>query len=318
MNKFVIFAIFLGFSGPARAEGCWTRLADMPTARSEIAVVEMSGELYVAGGIQLWGGTQKAFESYDIAANEWRERAALPHRIHHVALAAHGGQVYASGGYTSLRFTPNAPELWAYDPGADQWQARAPMPGPRGEHAMVTIGDRIYVFGGRGETGQPVWSYDPAADSWSTDHAPMPTYRHSAAIVYDPAKHRVLVMGGRGDDYQPLATVEAYDPARDRWDRLPDLPTPRAGHGAALIGAEVHLWGGETPDAEVLDTHDIWDLATDRWRDGPALPVARHGIASLGVGQTGYIVGGGTLAGWRTIYSAQPWITRFSAQNCPK
>ncbi len=316
--KVIALVTLLGFlTGPALAEGCWTRLADMPTARSEISVTALGGELYVAGGIRLWGGTQKAFESYMIAEDRWVERADLPHRLHHVALAALDGKIYASGGYTSLRFTPNDPQLWAYDPQTDQWQRKADMPGPRGEHAMIAAQGKLWLFGGRGETGRPVWSYDPATDRWSDDHAPMPTYRHSATAIHDPQTQQIIVMGGRGDDYKPLNTFEIYHMVEDRWETAGPLPTPRAGHGAALVGRAIHVWGGETPQADVLKSHDTLDLDTGMWNPGAALPHGRHGVASIGAGNAGYVIGGATSAGWRTIYSAKPWIERYLAKPCP-
>ena len=35
-----------------------------------------------------------------------------------------------------------------------------------------------------------------------------------------------------------------YDPATDRWQSLPPLPTPRHGLGAATVGNRIHVFGG--------------------------------------------------------------------------
>ena len=40
--------------------------------------------------------------------------------------------------------------------------------------------------------------------------------------------------------------VEVYDPASNVWDALPDLPTPRHGMGAAVIGDQIYVPGGAT------------------------------------------------------------------------
>jgi N-acetylneuraminic acid mutarotase len=45
-----------------------------------------------------------------------------------------------------------------------------------------------------------------------------------------------------------IAAVYAYAPARNRWERLPDLPTPRHGLGVVSLGGK--LWvvaGGPEP-----------------------------------------------------------------------
>ncbi|MEM1372324.1 MAG: kelch repeat-containing protein, partial [Pseudomonadota bacterium] len=36
----------------------------------------------------------------------------------------------------------------------------------------------------------------------------------------------------------------AYDPARDTWDAIPDMPQPRHGLGAVAVEDEIYLIGG--------------------------------------------------------------------------
>src|SRR3990170_4837290 len=51
--------------------------------------------------------------------------------------------------------------------------------------------------------------------SW-TARAPMPTARQEVAVA--ALDGRVVVIGGFGASRSPVATVEAYDPAADRWE----------------------------------------------------------------------------------------------------
>jgi hypothetical protein len=67
-------------SAPGVAEGPWSRGVPMPTARSEIAVTQLDGRIYVAGGIGRLGTTD-AFEVYDPLTNTWRSLAPLPEAI---------------------------------------------------------------------------------------------------------------------------------------------------------------------------------------------------------------------------------------------
>ena len=46
----------------------------MPTIRTELAVAELDGQIYVAGGL----GGLTAFEAYDPKTDTWTARAALP------------------------------------------------------------------------------------------------------------------------------------------------------------------------------------------------------------------------------------------------
>ena len=59
---------------------------------------------------------------------------------------------------------------------------------------------------------------------------------------------RVYALGGRLAGYDTnLAVVESYDPARNRWSRLPDLPDARGGTGAAALAGRIVSVGGESP-----------------------------------------------------------------------
>ena len=87
----------------------------MPTARSEIAVTQLDGRIYVAGGIGRLGTTD-AFEVYDPLTNTWRSLAPLPEAIHHFAMTAAGDRIYASGGYGNMFFKPDRKSAWVYEP----------------------------------------------------------------------------------------------------------------------------------------------------------------------------------------------------------
>jgi non-specific serine/threonine protein kinase len=92
--------------------------------------------------------------------------------------------------------------------------------------------------------------------------------------------------------------VEAYDPATNTWRALPDLPTPRGGSTAGLIGDAIHVAGGENLNAmSTYAEHEVLDLATMTWSRGPDLPTKRHGLASAVVDGHWYVIGGGRAAG---------------------
>ncbi|MGB0921022.1 MAG: Kelch repeat-containing protein [Alphaproteobacteria bacterium] len=292
----------------------WQILADMHTSRSEITAAHLNGHIYVAGGISI-PGTRKEFEAYDIASGTWAKLAPLPKPLHHVALAAASGKIYATGGYVALDFSPNDPELWEYDPGEDRWVRKADMPAARGEHAMVSWRGKLYVISGRGQNARQVWEYDPASDTWTADRAPIPTYRHSAAVMLNEVTGQVYVAGGRDDTYSVLTPVEVYDIPTDTWKSLPDLPTPLGGHGGAYYGGNLHIFGGELLDsAEVLDEHYVLNLASGIWTEGPPLAKPRHGIAYITVNGITYVIGGGSKAGWRTYFFATDTLQAYTHQ----
>ncbi|HLE81404.1 MAG TPA: hypothetical protein VJA25_08935, partial [Dehalococcoidia bacterium] len=125
--------------------GAWARLAPLPTARGEVAAAELSGKIYVIGGL---GPGASANEEYDPAADAWRKRADIPQPVDHAAAVSLEGKLYVIGGFDGA-FGPVA-SVWAYDPLADAWARKAGLPTPRGALGAAIVGGRIYAIGGRG------------------------------------------------------------------------------------------------------------------------------------------------------------------------
>src|SRR5439155_21949723 len=84
---------------------------------------------------------------------------------------------------------------------------------------------------------------------------------------------------------------ERYDPRADRWERLPDLPTPRGGLGAVVVGQRLVALGGEYPTG-VYGVVESFDLAAGAWSTLPAMRTPRHGMAVVVVGTTVYAIDG--------------------------
>ncbi len=304
----VIITLFGVGAGVRGAE--WSQGASMPTARSELAVAELDGRIYVAGGIGQWG-TSDAFEAYDTAKGVWTRLAPLPKATHHPAMAALNGRVYLSGGYADILFRRVLRGMWAYDPDANSWHRVASMPERRAAHKLVSLDGKLYAIGGREPNDTPLWSYDPVANRWDTSHAPLPTGREHLATAV--AGGMLYVIGGRKRDHVNLATVEAYDPQTDTWTRKADLPSPRGGHAAATLGGHIHVAGGEDIDAgEVFAEQWIYDPDADHWRPAPPIPTARHGVDSAASAGKWYVVGGGTAAGYWTIVTLTDRVEVFS------
>ena len=63
---------------------------------------------------------------------------------------------------------------------------------------------------------------------------------------------RMCAIGGRKLSLlQNLASFECYDPGRDAWQAMPDIPTARGGIGAAVVGDRIFVLGGEQPPREL-------------------------------------------------------------------
>ena len=265
----------------------------MPTPRSEIAVAELDGKVYVAGGFRSGGGMSDALEAYDPDQNSWQELPADPRPFHHGAMAAAGQRLYVTGGYLTGRFLPNSKVTWMYDSPSKQWSQVADMPAERAAHAMVALDGKLYVVGGVGPDSDETWVYDPDVDRWDR-RAPLPTGReHLAAAVVGG---RVYVIGGRTGRGNH-DTLEAYDPGSDSWTRLPAMPTARGGLTASVAGGRIHVAGGEGfSPLTVYPQHEVFDPGTGAWSALEDLPTARHGLGSAAVGDRFIVVGGGEAA----------------------
>ena len=278
----------------ALTDPIWMILPAMPRPRSEMEAAAIGGTIYVAGG---FGGT--AFvDCFDTATGAWTAAADLPRGVHHPGVSALDGRIYVAGGYTDAGGATDA--LWVYDPATDHWDPLAPMPTARGALGLATLDGRLYAVGGaRERLGGPVTGavevYDPATDTW-VERAPLPTPREHLAVTAGAG--RVFAIGGRanGDEGDPLAgAAEAYEPAADRWETLPPLPTPRGGVSGAFVAGRVVVLGGER-GPQTYDTAEAYDPTTATWTALPPLPTARHGLASATVGTTLYAIAGSTRA----------------------
>src|SRR3989442_7644469 len=101
----------------------------MPTARQEVAVAELNGQVFVIGGFGPGAEAVATVEVYDPATDRWETRAPLPAATHHAAAAVVGGRLYVAGGYGGGRGSW-APPRTAYEYHAER-KSLAARPPPR-------------------------------------------------------------------------------------------------------------------------------------------------------------------------------------------
>src|SRR4029078_13733296 len=91
--------------------------------------------------------------------------------------------------------------------------------------------------------------------------------------------------------------TEVYDPATNAWTKLADMPTPRGGMAAGVIGDEIHTAGGENLLAMSTYTqHEVLLTTSGTWAIAPDLPTRRHGLASAVVDRRWYWIVAGRCA----------------------
>jgi hypothetical protein len=65
----------------AQGIGRWIISTPMPSSRTEVAVAEVRGKIYVVGGF----GGERELEIYDSSADHWSRGASIPRALHHAA-----------------------------------------------------------------------------------------------------------------------------------------------------------------------------------------------------------------------------------------
>lgn len=275
-----------------QSQEIWESLAQMPTPRTEVAVVSIGQDIYVIGGFDDSARATNIVEVYDTIANTWVSVSTLPITLHHVAAASFSGEIFVVGGYLEGWIATDS--LFIYNPETDSWRNAATMPTKRGAMAAQFVDGILYAVGGANRIAlDSNEAYDPQTDSWQKK-ASMPTSReHLASAVIDS---QIYVIGGRIITLQSnLATNEMYDPKTDSWQTLESMPTARGGLAAAAIADTIFVFGGESPNFTFEQNEQY--IPESGWFSHESMPTARHGLGAAVVDDRIYVIGGGLVPG---------------------
>lgn len=280
---------------PARAR--WERLPDAGVERLEVATGVVEGEIYVAGGL-VPGGASAAVEIYDPRARTWRRGRDLPVAVHHAMGVVYRGELVVLGGFPGPSLEGATARAFALRGGA--WVELPPMRRPRAAGAAGVVGDLLVVAAG--QDGSRLVGETEVFDGerWR-DGAAIPTVRDHVAGASD-GSFLYVASGRLRSIAATVPAFERYDPARDRWERLPDVPTARGGIGAAIAGEQLLVIGGEGSSEAagrdgVFPHVEAYDIAARRWSRLPDMPSPRHGIGVAAIEETVYVAAGGPRAG---------------------
>ena len=259
--------------------------------------------------VVVWGqGTREAF---DPSTSRWRR---LPGSRY---LAVHDGfglvvwtgkeMIGWGGGCCGDAFSDGV----AYDPAANSWRnlARSPLAGSQHPVGAWTGRELVVFVGGLDPDGKP-WparfaraaAYNPVTNTWRRI-APLPEERGGANAIWDGRE--VLVVGGAGPARAgkpgaPARTGFAYNPATNRWRRLPPMESGRMGAVAVWAGKRLLVWGGQTNPLgaakPVIPPHGVaYDPKANGWSPLPQAPLlGRLDPTAVWTGRTLIVWGGET------------------------
>jgi len=121
----------------------WSPVAQLPSARSDLAAVAHGGKIYVFGGCSSTGVTNEV-DMYDPQTNTWTTLHQMTTARASLVAGHSGDNVYAIGGTDGVSAS-NANEV--YDVAHNSW-SNASMTTARQEAGVNSHGGRIYVVGG--------------------------------------------------------------------------------------------------------------------------------------------------------------------------
>lgn len=293
---------------PPPPPGHWRFGPETPRAVVEGGAVAIGSTIYTVGGSA--PGNLHRVLAYDIKTGKWREPAQLPQGLNHGQATTWHGDLYVAGGY--LEGAEATSLFWRYDPNTNKWTQMPPMGQPRGAAAEAVIGDDLYVADGAPQTygiSNPSGPYDSLEiydfddGKWSDGpDAPYAVHHVSGAALGG----RFYLAGGRTDPERSSDKFFRYDPAGERWERLPDLPmgayssvglVPAAGKLVAYGGDDELDWedggGSVTPSAWAFDPKSM------RWQRLPDMRIERHAFGAAVADGRIYAISGSICPGIR-------------------
>jgi N-acetylneuraminic acid mutarotase len=120
----------------------------------------------------------------------------------------------------------------------------------------------------------------------------MPSARQELAVAEVGGK--VYAIGGFGEGYEPVGTVEAYDPATNRWEGRASLPIPVHHPAAVSLGGKLYVLGGFTGRLSQVPQDSLfeYDPATNAWRTLASMPTPRGALGAAALDGKIHALGG--------------------------
>jgi hypothetical protein len=218
-------------------------------------------------------------------SNTWRKRIQMPTDRRWVMTAtvepASGGSfLYAIGGQSmnATQFCSGGLfKMQAYNGNTNRWTTKAPLPQPTHRGLVGVVNGRVYVVGGCRESDR-VWEYEIATNQWrARTSAPLSLPDPVGSVVsgklylFDECSWDACLMDPNNHNGREHWTFFGYyDPATDRWTRLPLPPAGVWPIAAATFTGRLYFLGRE-------GHVNIYTPATGAWSTG-----ARRGNQSLG------------------------------------
>ncbi|MCU0913089.1 MAG: hypothetical protein MUC88_00825 [Planctomycetes bacterium] len=200
------------------------------------------------------------------ASGAWVRRSRMKTARDQFAGGVIGNEIFVFGGNATDGTNLYSGEK--YDMAADAWSGisdnphyESPFGLPWGVEEVSGIGynGKFYVFGPSYVNYNQM--YDPAANTWTTlAKKPTPT----GATVPVLCEGEIFFFGGYTGNSTASGAVEAYDPGRNTWRKVGDMPKSLSSHAVAVHDHCAYIIGGGGGGA-INEEVMRYDFRTNAW-----------------------------------------------------
>jgi N-acetylneuraminic acid mutarotase len=261
-----------------------------PFGRVEPGVVQVGNKLYVIGGFFVgYDSVSARVDILNLDTKKWTRGANTPGPQTHMGMATDGRYIYSVGGQFGPQLSLDSTnKSWRYDTLTNKWSTWVTLPQKRYGGTLAYVNHQMHYIGGdtadriTATTNHWVLDFDHPEKGWQTAPA-LPAATDHAGHVVEGGK--IYLFGGENDHgrgYFQHAATYSFDPAKNRWTQLADMPTASSHFegNVVVINGEIWALGGQV-DAQLLtDEVRSYNPATNSWRlHAPLLEKRKAGFS---------------------------------------
>ena len=245
----------------------WSTKSSMPTARTGFATAVYENKIYVIGG-SVGDGFTGNVEVYDPIDDTWQTLASMPTPRADLTANVVGDKIYLIGGriYSSVSPYYNQTDITqVYDVKTNTWSTNTSMPTALQGYASTVVGTKIYIIGGSRQSISGVDTstsalqiYDTQTGRWTTGQPLNYPSSYGASIVTTGvmAPTKIYYVGGFSVETFSNKT-QIYDIENDFWSDGPNMSTPRAYLGLAVVNDMIYAVGGLDGEKSLNITEEL-------------------------------------------------------------
>jgi len=177
---------------------------------------------------------------------KWKQGASAPVRNGYHNAILFEGKIYIGGGNDHGLIKPSH-RIHIYDPSNDCW-SHSPISVPYHWFAMAILNNQLVIAGGKDRCNHVTSTIFLLDNSNQLKcYTKMNTPRCLATAVGH--QQNLLVVGGKGNTHQLLASTELFDSVSRQWHVTSDLPSPHCSLQAVTTSNTIYLLGGGSQDS---------------------------------------------------------------------